>query len=213
MNAHLKMSLPPDEFNVDAYKRLNKDLAGFSSDQLINHYHQYGKNEGRCINNISNRYEFLSLLAEKKSLLEIGVFDSPSLDFLSDWDDSVLIHYADFLSRDDLVARAEQILLSGGNRDPLSIPEIRWVLSNGYEQIDIKYDAVVSHHCVEHQPVRVSHLKTIKSILSPGGWYLFSLPHKNNCFDHFIPSSTIVDVLDSYYLGRKSPSFSFSARA
>ena len=65
--ASMKNSLPPDEFNVDAYKHLNSDLVGFSSNQLANHYQQHGKNEGRCITNISNRHEFLSLLAGKKN--------------------------------------------------------------------------------------------------------------------------------------------------
>ena len=204
----MDICFPSDEFSIEAYRLNNLDLARFRSDQqLAQHYDQHGKDEGRIATDISNRHQFLSLLSGRKSLLEIGVFDSPSLNFLAVSDEAPVIHYADFLSREDLVARAERINLSGGSRNPQNVPDIRWTLSDGYEQIDIKYDAVVSHHCVEHQPDLISHFIDIRSILGAGGWYLFSVPNKSNCFDHFIPVSTIVDILNSYYTGCKSPSF------
>ena len=198
---------PSDQFCLTAYRSNNADLAAFSEQQLLKHYDDYGKNEFRITTGISNRNDFLELLSSRNSLLEIGVFDSPSLDFLADSDEAPIIDYADYLSREDLVARAKLIVLNGESRNPQNIPEIRWVLSDGYDQIDIKYDAVVSHHCVEHQPNLISHFTDIRSILTPGGWYLFTVPNKYQCFDYFIPESTIVDVIDSYYMNRKSPSF------
>ena len=198
---------PSDQFSPEAYRLKNPRLSRFSDGQLINHYRKYGKKENRISTIISNREEFLGLLVGKKSLLEIGVFDSPSLGFLTDSDEAPLIHYADFLSREELISRADQISLNGGNRVSENVPEIRWVLSEGYKKINIIYDAVVSHHCVEHQPDLVAHLWNVKSILCSGGWYLFSIPNKHHCFDHFIPESTIVDVIAAHYSECKRPSF------
>ena len=193
---------PSDQFSLEEYRLNNFDLSSLSDAQLAEHYKEYGKKEGRVISCIGNKQDFLNLLLGKTPLLEIGVFDAPSLDFLAQSGDTPLIHYGDYLGRDDLIARASQV-----GRNPHSVPEIRWVLADGYEQIDVDYDAVVSHHCVEHQPDLVAHLWDIKSILKPGGWYLFSIPHKNHCFDYFIQESTIVDVLTAYYLRYKKPSF------
>ena len=193
---------PSDLFCFEEYRLNNPDLGSFSDEQLAKHYKNYGKKEGRIISSIGTRKEFLNLLSGKTSLLEIGVFDAPSLDFLAESRDTPIIHYADYLGRDDLIFRARQI-----GRNPHNVPEIRWVLAEGYKQIDVNYDAVVSHHCVEHQPDLVAHLWDVKSILKSGGWYLFSVPNKNFCFDHFIQESTIVDVLTAYYLKCKKPSF------
>lgn len=193
---------PPDQFSASAYRANSADLESFSDEELVKHYHSYGKKENRVSTSISSKRDFLSLLKGKQNLLEIGVFDNPTLDFIADSEESVTIHYADFLSRDELIARAGDV-----GRNPQNVPEIKWVLSDGYDQIDVLYDAVVSHHCVEHQPDLIAHLLNITSILRPGGWYFFSVPHKYRCFDFFIPESTIVDVVSAHYLEYKKPSF------
>ena len=198
---------PCDDFNAKAYRSRYSDLAGFDDTQLLNHYRDYGMNENRSATCIANREDFLSLLSAKNSLLEIGVFDKPSLDFLCTPNESKLIHYADWLSRDELIERATAIKNGGGDRNPSEIPEIQWILSQGYDQINHAYDAVVSHHCIEHQPDLIRHFLDVRSILVDGGWYFISLPDKNFCFDHFIPETTIVDLLAAYYLKRKSPQF------
>lgn len=193
---------PPDQFSASAYRANSADLESFSDEELVKHYHSYGKKENRVSTSISSKRDFLSLLKGKQNLLEIGVFDNPTLDFIADSEESVTIHYADFLSRDELIARAGDV-----GRNPQNVPEIKWVLSDGYDQINVLYDAVVSHHCVEHQPDLIAHLLNITSILRPGGWYFFSVPHKYRCFDFFIPESTIVDVVSAHYLEYKKPSF------
>tara|TARA_B100000405_G_scaffold11283_1_gene9913 strand:+ start:1394 stop:2338 length:945 start_codon:yes stop_codon:yes gene_type:complete len=203
----MKGPFPSDQFCLASYRANNPDVASYSDKKLLEHYDQHGKHENRITTSISTREEFLSLLKGRTSLLEIGVFDSPSLDFLVDSEEQPVIHYADYLNKEDLIARAELLKSRGLCRNPCNVPEIKWVLSDGYEQIDATYDAVVSHHCIEHQPDLISHFTDIRSIIFPGGWYLFTVPNKYHCFDHFIPESTIVDVLESYYLKRKSPSF------
>ena len=198
---------PLDGFDVAAYRSNYSDLKEFDDAQLLEHYRQHGLKEGRSATAISSREDFLSLLSDKASLLEIGVFDSPTLDFLAEDNHAKTIHYADWLSRDELVERAGVIQAAGGRRNPSNVPDIQWVLSQGYEQIDRSYDAIVSHHCIEHQPDLIRHFINIRSILSEGGWYLFSVPDKECCFDFFIPEATIVDVLAAYYEKREKPPF------
>ena len=63
----------------------------------------------------------MSLLSGQKALLEIGVFDCPTLDFIAESEESIVVHYADFLSRKELIARADQV-----GRNPKNVPEIKW---------------------------------------------------------------------------------------
>lgn len=198
----MKSCFPSDQFSLGFYRANNADLEEFSDEELLKHYFEHGKKENRVSTEISSKRGFLSLLSGQKALLEIGVFDCPTLDFIAESEESIVVHYADFLSRKELIARADQV-----GRNPKNVPEIKWILSDGYEQIDVIYDAVVSHHCVEHQPDLIAHLLNIISILRPGGWYLFSVPHKYRCFDFFIPESTVVDVIAAHYLEYTKPSF------
>jgi SAM-dependent methyltransferase len=151
-------------------------------------------------NNPLNRRSFYSNLSVCDNLLEIGCFDNPSLEFLKT--SNRIIHYADYLSKKELINRAKNIK----GRDPNNVPEIEYVLSKGFGQIERKYDAVVSNHCIEHVPDFILHLQQIHKILKGDGAYLFSVPDKRFCFDHFIPESTILDVLTAYLEKRKKPS-------
>ena len=198
---------PSDDFNAKAYRSRYSDLAKFDDIRLLEHYRDHGMNENRSATSIATREDFLSLLSSKNSLLEIGAFDTPTLNFLYTSNASKVIHYADWFSRDELIERATVIKNAGGDRNPSEVPEIKWILSQGYSQINCAYDAVVSHHCLEHQPDLIRHFLDVRSILADGGWYFVSLPDKNFCFDHFIPETTIVDLLDAYYSKRKSPQF------
>lgn len=192
------MMFPP-EVDCSIYRTLHQDLAGFDDAQLIEHWESFGLSEGRTASQINDRFGLMSLLKPCCSILEIGVFDSPSVEFLRD--ETRTIHYADWLDKESLRSRAA--LIAG--RHPDNVPDIHYLLSQGYSQITERYDAVVSHHCIEHQPNLIQHLTDVHSILNPGGWYLFSVPDKRRCFDHFIPESTIVDVLEAFYIQRAKP--------
>ncbi|MEA5415573.1 methyltransferase domain-containing protein [Synechococcus sp. BA-132 BA5] len=189
----------PSEFDCDIYLQENPDLAGFSKDQLSAHWINHGMKEGRSASLIRSRHDFLSYLATCKSLLEIGCFDRPSLEFLNDQER--VIHYADYLAYDQLVERAR--LIPG--RNPETVPPIEYVLSAGYDKINVKYEAVVSHHCVEHQPDLIGHLLNVRDLVASQGAYFFSVPDKRRCFDHYIPSSTIVDVVVAHLERRAKP--------
>jgi hypothetical protein len=189
----------PAELDCSLYRSLHPDLAGLDDAQLFEHWARFGLAEGRTASQIQDRSGLMSLLEPCRSILEIGVFDCPSLEFLRSEDR--IIHYADWLDKESLKARAE--LIPG--RRPETVPDIQYLLSQGYAQITDRYDAVVSHHCIEHQPNLIQHLHDIRSILKPGGWYLLSIPDKRRCFDHFIPESTLVDIVEAFYSQRVKP--------
>lgn len=191
----------PAEFDIETYRKQHQDLRSFSDADLLIHYSQYGEQEGRIASVINTRETFLGLLNSRDSFLEIGAFAKPSLEFLRER--GKLVHYADWLTKEELMQRASLT----PDHDAANVPEIRWVLSHGYEQIDTTYDAVVSHHCVEHQPDLIRHFISVRSILNKNGWYLFSMPDKRRCFDHFIPETNLADIVDAYLTERKSPSF------
>ena len=100
-----------------------------------NNYH---KSIGKIIQNkFNSRNEFLSLLKNYNSMLEIGCFDKPSLEEFRK-NKKVKISYADWLSKEQLQERASKI--KGRNKD--DVPEIKYVLAKGYEQIKFNYEAV-----------------------------------------------------------------------
>ncbi len=205
-----------DLFNEDLYLKLNPDVKKAGEDPK-EHFLKYGISEGRpwqsspkskklSIGKIiefkfSNRDDFLSLLKNFNSMLEIGCFDKPSLERFRKNKD-ITISYADWLSKEELQERASKI--EGRNKD--EVPEIKYVLAKGYEQINFNYQAVVSNHCIEHQPNLVAHFNEIYKIIKNEGTYFASIPNKNECFDHFLPDSNILDVLLAFLERRTKPS-------
>ena len=145
------------------------------------------------------RKSFYSYLKPCESILEIGCFDRPSVEFLNK---NRKIDYADFLSKDELIKRAK----NHKGRNPNNVPNIKYVLSEGLEQIDEVYDAVVSSSCLEHVPDLISHLNQVIRITNGRGAYLFSVPDKRLTFDHFNRETTIIDVLTAHLEKRKRPS-------
>ena len=205
-----------DLFNEALYLKLNPDVkkAGIDAKE---HFLKYGINEGRHWQDYSesknllvgeiiqskfeNRDKFLSILKNYNSILEIGCFDKPSLEKFRK-NKNIIISYADWLSKEQLQERASKI--KGRNKN--DVPEIKYVLAEGYEQIKFNYEAVVSHHCIEHQPDLVAHFNEIYKIISNKGTYFASIPNKNECFDHFIPESSILDVVLAFLEKRTKPS-------
>ena len=137
---------------------------------------------------LESRDDLLRYLQSAEHLLEIGPFDNPSLEPLRR--PGLQIDYADYLSRAELGERAKL----RPERHPEAVPPIRYVLSEGgYDQIQQRYDAVVSHHCLEHQPDLIGHLLQVAGLLKPGGTYLFTVPDQRRCFDRHLPPTTLID--------------------
>lgn len=195
----LVLRLPP-EFDAPSYRRRYPDLSGLRRSELREHWRLEGQRGRRNASPVETREELLTCLAHASHLLEIGPFDNPSLNSLGRFD--LQIDYADHFSREEMVARAKLY----PDRDPDRIPPIRYILgSGGYSQIQQRYDAVVSHHCIEHQPDLISHLLQVAQLLKPAGVYLFTLPDQRRCFDRFLPPTTLIDVVTAHLERRTRP--------
>jgi len=191
----------PEEFVSSLYRQRYPDLRQFNEEAIWNHWKDYGQTEGRNGSGLNSRQDFLQHLKDFEYILEIGPWDRPSLEFLKAIS-GLNIDYADYFSEEELRKLAEQT----PGRNAELVPKIKYVLSNGYTQIVDKYDAIVSHHCIEHQPDLIQHLLDIHKILKPGGSYWFTIPNCEMCFDHYIPKSNIVDLIVAHEEKRSRPS-------
>lgn len=118
-------------------------------------------------------------------VLEIGPFTSPNVRGEN-------VRYFDVLDKDALIARAKK------HDYPHDAPvEMDYVSPVGDLSIvpDNSFDVVLSSHCIEHQPDLIAHLKHVGRILRSGGRYLIVVPDKRYCFDHFVPESSLTDIL------------------
>jgi SAM-dependent methyltransferase len=180
------MSFPP-EFDPQFYRTSHPDLGNFSDKELASHYIDQGISEGLWGSPYMAKENFLELLADDKSILEIGPFFSPCLKGKG-------VKYFDVLDRAGLERRATESHLPTEN-----IPDvIHFVSPNGdLAIVDEQFDALFSSHCIEHQPNLIRHLIDASFILKPGGLFFLVIPDKRFCFDHFLPESTIADALDA----------------
>lgn len=193
------LQLPP-EYDPASYRRRYSDLADLSRAQLREHWRQLGRGRRRNASTVENRDELLLCLQGADHLLEIGPFDKPSLEPFRQ--SSRVVDYADHFSQEQMVERAQLY----PERNPNAIPPIRYVLGKGgYAQIAQRYDAVVSNHCVEHQPDLIGHLLQVAELLKPGGLYLFTMPDLRRCFDRHLPPTNLIDILTAHLERRTRP--------
>ena len=124
-------------------------------------------------------------------VLEIGPFVSPTLRGSN-------VRYFDVLDREGLDARAAKKGMQGG------APEIHYVSETGdLSAVLDSFAALFGAHVLEHQPDLIGHLKQAERLLEPGGCYFLVIPDKRYCFDHFLPESTVAEVIDAHL--RPSP--------
>lgn len=190
MTASLKIR-PPLPFEPNVYRELYRDLRSMTEAELKRHYDRWGLHEGRRSHALASRSDFAALAGEV-DVLEIGPFDSPLLR-------GPRVRYFDVLDRAGLIERASRLGRRGSG-----VPEqIHYVSGTGdLSIVDGTFDAVLSSHVVEHQPDLVRHLRAVTRCLRPGGAYLLLVPDKRYCFDHFLPTSTIADVLEAHHAQR-----------
>ncbi|MFW2381409.1 MAG: methyltransferase domain-containing protein [Acidimicrobiales bacterium] len=177
---------PPSEFDSHYYRHTYPDLAELGEAELQEHFHAFGIAEGRNGSPFASRARFLDLVAGIGSILEIGPFFAPLVTGSN-------VKYFDVLSHEGLVSRGESL-----GHDTSKVPHVEFVSPHGdLSIVDEQFDAVLSSHCIEHQPSLIRHLHEVHRILKPGGSFYLIVPDKRFCFDHFVPLSTIADVLDA----------------
>ena len=181
------------ELDADFYRGLYRDLRAMSEAEAGEHFRRHGIAEGRQGSPLAAREALLAELARRRSILEIGPFCAPVARGRN-------VAYFDVLDRDGLAERALRV-----GQDPKGIPaRIDFVSPTGdLAVVDRRFAAVVSSHCIEHQPDLVRHLQQVAALLEPGGHYFLMVPNRLYCFDHFIADSTLAAVLEAHVAGRR----------
>ncbi len=82
---------------------------------------------------------------------------------------------------------------------PDTIPEMHYSDKNAdLSVIPERFAEAFSSHCIEHQPDFIAHLEQVHDLLEPGGRYVVLVPDKRFCFNHFVPASTVGDILQAH---------------
>jgi SAM-dependent methyltransferase len=179
-------------FDANYYKNRYADLAHMSDEEALAHFVKHGHYEGRYQNQLAARDGLLGQIPDDDLALEIGPFGAPQLF-------GPHVRYADYLSTEELRARAPH-----HGHDPDKCPEIHYVLRNmDLGDIEDRFSAVFSSHCIEHQPDLIKHLQDVGAVLRPGGRYFLAIPDKRYCFDHFIRESNFGQVVSAHLAARR----------
>ena len=200
-----------ENFRESNYLAANKDVAeavrsgGFASG--FDHFQQYGHLESRnqfitwlgsgIMQGPTTRKIFAEAITqrENKNILEIGPLSRPLVTSDNCW-------YFDICDTETLKAKARD---AGLNED--TIPEIDFVDKHGdLSSVDMKFDSIVSAHCIEHQPDLIRHLNQVSFLLkNVGSRYWVIVPDKRFCFDHFIPESHVIEVVNANVEEQRTP--------
>ena len=183
--------LPP-AFDAGWYLAANPDL-DLPAEAAADHYRTIGRAEGRVASRLALRENLIALIADGRSVLEIGPFCNPLLR-------GPQIAYLDVLDADQLRARAVET-----GADPAGCPE-RIDYVGGLDKVRRRFDAIVSSHAIEHQPDLIGHLREAERILAADGLFCLIVPDKRFCFDHHIAESTIAQVIQAHREQRRTHS-------
>jgi SAM-dependent methyltransferase len=182
----------PEEIDPTFYRGAYPDLRAMTEAQARAHFASHGIAEGRQGAALAAREGLIGEVRRQPSVLEIGPFCNPVVRGRN-------VAYFDVLDRAALRARAVAI-----GQDPAGVPAIDFVAPDGdLSGIGRRFAAVISAHCIEHQPDLVRHLTQVAALLGPGGHYFLIVPDRRYCFDHFLPDSSLSGVLAAHREGRR----------
>jgi len=188
----------PLEYDYEKYvgHPSNQGLRKFNEAEARFHYQAHGRAEGRVCSAIDGRPAFLALVPPDRALLEIGPFCTPAFRAPAH-----RVSYLDAFSADELRELARSMAWADATR----VPEIDfvWKGEKYRELIGREFELVFSSHNIEHQACLITHLEEVASVMRSGGRFMLAIPDKRYCFDHFLPESTIADVLDAFLSGRR----------
>ncbi|MFA5950036.1 MAG: hypothetical protein WC807_07110 [Hyphomicrobium sp.] len=178
---------PQAELDLEYYRMSNGDLAQHSSDELAEHFEVFGRKEGRPASPAALRENFLELVKQQPSVLEIGPFCNPCVRGPN-------VRYFDVLDEGGLNNRAREI-----GYPHTQAPHIDFVSPEAdLGIVQQQFSAVVSSHCIEHQPDFIRHLMQVDRIPTDEGRYFIMIPDKRYCFDHFIAESTVAGIVEAF---------------
>lgn len=178
-------ALPP-EFSGDTLRARYIDLQPFDDAVLKVHFDSYGRAEGRVAAEASLRENLVGLIDPASKILEIGPFCQPVFVGPS-------VNYLDVMDADSLKARATEIGMDT-SRCPA---EIHYTNGLG-AAAGAGFDVIFSSHNIEHQPDLIGHLNEAAAALSETGLYVMLIPDKRFCFDHFLPETTVAEVVEAH---------------
>jgi hypothetical protein len=170
-----------------------------TNEELESHFLEYGINEGRVYNSITDRRSFINLLNKEGNVLEIGPLDNPQLDHTS-----ANYYSIDVFDKEQLI----QNYINDPNVVKENIIEPSYVIANNnYTIIKEKFTSIFSSHNIEHVPCLVTFLQSLQTLLTDDGSIYFIIPDKRFCFDHFKKETDIYDVLQLYHEKNWRPKF------
>lgn len=187
----MSIVLPP-ELEVVEYRARYADLAEKDETQLVEHYEIIGRKSGMIGTEAALREEFVKLIGAEDRVLEIGPFCNPLVAGEG-------VKYLDVLDKTGLEERARQI-----GYPHRTAPQIHYVSENGsLDVVTELFDAVVSAHCIEHQPDLIRHFKQVGAVLPDGGRYYLIVPDHRYCFDRAMSESNVASLIEAHYEDRK----------
>lgn len=178
-------SLPP-EFSGDTLRARYDDLRPYDDAVLRVHFDTYGRREGRVASEASLRENLIGLIDPASKILEIGPFCQPVFAGPS-------VRYLDVMDAESLKVRATEIGMDI-SRAPA---EIHYTNGLG-PAAGADFDIIFSSHNIEHQPDLIGHLNQAAAALSETGLYVMLIPDKRFCFDHFLPETTVAEVVEAH---------------
>jgi SAM-dependent methyltransferase len=176
----------PPEYSAKTLRERYSDLETMNDQELSFHYESYGRIEGRIAAEMALRENVISLLSRDISLLEIGPFCQPVFR-------GPLVKYMDILDAEGLRRRASEIGI-----ETKDCPEEIHFVGTLDGAAGSRFDVVFSSHNIEHQPDFLKHLNDVEQTLAEGGWLVLLVPDKRYCFDHFLPETTIPEILEAF---------------
>ena len=132
--------------------------------------------------------------------LEIGPLAAPILT------DKSKVKFADFCSREELIARHK------GNGDEFvnRIPNIDFIWSGGPLPRDLidyaPVDLILASHLIEHVPDFIGWFQSAAKLLSPRGVISLAIPDKRQSFDYHRAPSSVGDIVEAHVTGQTRPS-------
>jgi hypothetical protein len=197
--------------NEKTYLLENPDVRGAVDEGTFKngraHYLKHGKSEGRiwggdalikssARSNHMNRKIFAEKIYSESVgyLLEIGPLSMPLIE-------GPRCKYFDIIPTEELRKKA-----LGAQMDPSTVPNIDfWDPKGRLSVIHERFGSVVSAHCIEHQADLINHLNQVSELLTANGKYFLVIPDQRYCFDHFLPPSSIVDIITAHEERREMP--------